>query len=427
MMANKDLGIKVGEAKINAQLFVDDAISYAEGYAQQELTLSEVNNFAVRHKLEWGAAKCKTMEIGNRKEKGSSWALGEKQITKCDSYKYLGEVIMRNGKNDENLKERMAKMKNAVRAIVTCCRNKVMERVGTRIACQLHEAVTLPSLLYNAETWNLNKTEKRILDKAEIYAWKQMFGLPKTTPTAGIVLTVGCLFASIRVEMKQLLYLHKVLLKKADHWAKTTLILLWEREIGWAKQLQDQMSKWGLESDREAIQRETTTQWKMKVKQAAEKQNKERIKEECETKIRGETRQKTKTKFVEASLDSKEYQRGLDPFLAKHQTMNYAKILIMARYGMLDCANNYATRYGGKLCPFCKEVDDENHRINWCKRWESINLCNCQSKADFLDIFSCDETKCLKIVGIIASQWDLESGKNGMRMKESSNDLTCCV
>ena len=96
-----------------------------------------------------------------------------------------------------------------------------------KIALQLHETVTLPSLLYNAETWTVNKTEKQILDKAEIYVWKQMIGLPKTTPTAGIMLTVGALFASVRVEIKQLLYLHKVLQKNANHWdTKCALVLI---------------------------------------------------------------------------------------------------------------------------------------------------------------------------------------------------------
>ena len=124
---------------------------------------------------------------------------------------------MRNGKNDENIKERLAKMKNAVRAINTCSRNKIMEQVGMRVALQLHETVTIPSLLYNAETWTVNKTEKSVINKAEIYAWKQMIGLPKTTPTAGIMLSVGALFASIRVEMKQLIYLHRVLHKDQNH------------------------------------------------------------------------------------------------------------------------------------------------------------------------------------------------------------------
>ena len=330
---------------------------------------------------------------------------------------------MRNGKNDENLKERLNKMKNAVRAIITCCRQKIMERVGTRIALQLHEAVTIPSLLYNAETWTLNKTEKGILDKAEIYAWKQMLGLPTTTPTAGIMLTVGALFASIRVETKQLLYLHKLLLKNVDHWARVTLLIVWEKEIGWAKQLKELLRKWGLEGDLTAIQQKTTTQWKLKVKQAAEKQNIEKLKEECEVKIRGETRQKTKTKSVEAAINNPEYKRGLDPFLVKHESLKYAKLLIMARYGMLDCGNNYAIKYGGKMCKTCSETDDENHRMNMCKRWESINLCNNNEKIDFDDIYSSDEDKCLQTVKSIASLWDLESGKNEMRLPESMNNL----
>ena len=157
-----------------------------------------------------------------------------------------------------------------------------MEQVGMRVALQLHESVTIPSLLYNAETWTMNKTEKSIIDKAEIYAWKQMIGLPKTTPTAAIMFSVGALFASIRIEMKQLLYLHRVLHKNPSHWTRVTLLVLWEKQIGWAKQVLGLLTKWGLESDWLAIQQETSTQWKIKVKQAAEKQNQIKLKEECD-------------------------------------------------------------------------------------------------------------------------------------------------
>ena len=56
------------------------------------------------------------MEIGSHKEKRSSWELGGKTIDKCENYKYLGEIINRNGKNDENIKERTGKLRNTVRA-----------------------------------------------------------------------------------------------------------------------------------------------------------------------------------------------------------------------------------------------------------------------------------------------------------------------
>ena len=214
-----------------------------------------------------------------------------------------------------------------------------------------------------------------------------MIGLPKTTPTAAIMFSVGALFALIRIEMKQLLYLLRVLHKNPSHWTRVTLLVLWEKQIGWAKQVLGLLTKWGLESDWLAIQQETSTQWKIKVKQA-EKQNQVRLKEECESKMRGETRQKTKTKFVEAEINSADYERRLDPFLAKHESLTYAKVLIMARYGMLDCANNYASKYGGRMCKLCNAIDDENHRMNLCKKWETINYYTSQTKVDFNDVYS---------------------------------------
>ena len=210
-MMSKDMGINVGNVRIPSLLFVDDNVSFAEGYKQQEETLKNVNEFAIKHKLEWGASKCKTMEIGNHREERSTWKLGMKEIEKCSTYKYLGEQISRNGKNKENLHERFTKVKNCVRAITTSCRSALMRKIGSKVTLLLHESVTVPTLLYNSETWTLNKTEKKMIDKVEIYALKKTLGLPKTTPMAGIVVTAGMLFASIRVEMKQLLYLHKVL------------------------------------------------------------------------------------------------------------------------------------------------------------------------------------------------------------------------
>ena len=225
MMAN-GMGITIGNSTIPSLLFVDDNVLFAEGEVQQEATLNNVNEFAAKHKIEWGTPKCKTMEIGNHKEERSVWKLGEKEIEKCSEYKYLGEQISRNGNNKENLQERFDKVQNCVRAITTSCKNAVMKRIGTKVTLLLHESVTVPTLLYNAETWTLNKTEKKLIDRVEIYAIKKTLGLPQTTPTAGIVRTTGVLFASIRVEMKQLLYLHKVLRQDPEHWTRTTLMVL---------------------------------------------------------------------------------------------------------------------------------------------------------------------------------------------------------
>ena len=84
----------------------------AIGYPQKELTLKATNEFAIKRQLEWGVDKCKAMEIGKHKEIKNEWKLGDKTIGICKSYKYLGEIISRDGKSAENLAERCKKSKN---------------------------------------------------------------------------------------------------------------------------------------------------------------------------------------------------------------------------------------------------------------------------------------------------------------------------
>ena len=404
---------------IYAGSIVDDAITFAEGYNQQEMTLKEVHEFALKHKLEWGEEKCKIMEIGSHKEGKETWQLGSKSITKCDNYKYLGEKITRDGKNDGNIKERIQKLNISVRSIMTCCRSEVMKRIGIKIILKLYEAEASTAFLYNAETWTLNKTEKGIIDKAEIQAYKKMIGLPKTTPTAGIMATLGTLFASVRIETKQLLYLHRLLNKESDNWAKVILFHLRDQNIGWAKQIDELLGKYGFEQEWHEIAAMPIALWKSCVKNAADVVNKQRLKDECENKTRGETKTKTKTKFINDALENQNYQRSLDPFLEQYQSTIHARSLIMGRYGMLQCGNNFSKGYGSKNCVKCKVIDDESHRINSCERWRSVNLYDSTTKVNYPDIYSDDNSKCLQVVNAIISIWDLENGKNEIKHVEN--------
>ena len=114
-----------------------------------------------------------------------------------------------------------------------------MRRIDVEVLMTLHNVVTLPTLLYNAETWPLNANTKKEIDKIELWAWKSMLGLPKTTPTAAVMYVTGALYASTRAQAKQLIYLHKVLRKPNGHWTKTTLHALQNHNAGWQKQIDE--------------------------------------------------------------------------------------------------------------------------------------------------------------------------------------------
>ena len=90
----------------------------------------------------------------------------------------------------------------------------------------------------------------------------------------------------------------------------------------------------------------------------------------------------------------------------------------MGRYGMLDCANNFSTKYGSKLCSECKVIDDEGHRMNACGKWKDTNFYNSDKKIDYDKVFSDDDKLCMEVVETIILMWDLENGKNQMRVNQ---------
>ena len=94
--------------KIPVLLWVNDVITFAEGNTNQERTLSEVDNFGRKHKLQWGKEKCKVMHIGKHHEneqKDREWKLGDLTIDEFDHYKYLGDEITSDGKSKSNLEK----------------------------------------------------------------------------------------------------------------------------------------------------------------------------------------------------------------------------------------------------------------------------------------------------------------------------------
>ena len=415
MHQNDQLGIQLGEQKIAGLAFVDDNATLAEGYTQQEQTLKVVNEFSIKHQLEWGESKCKVMEIGNHRELKTSWNLGEKIIENCSTYKYLGEVISRNGKNTENLKERIRKFKGTVIENMTCARNDVMKRIQSSVMLKFHEAVALPTLLYGCETWNLNVSEMKQLERVELWALKKVFGLPPTTPNGAVRYSTGTMFMEVRIHYKQIMYLHHLLQRENGYWAKGSLSTLKNKDIGWTKNIEKTLTLWELNTDWNKIATTPVNEWKIGVKRAAEKRNKTLLLDECQTRVRGETKGKTKTKTILDKLESVDYKRTPIRALC-HLNCIEARALIMGRYGMLDCRANFSNGYGSKICDQCLIHDDEKHRMNECVKYRDVNWYDDHQKVSFDEIYS-DEIDCvMPVVNSILTLWDLRNGKNKIRV-----------
>ena len=410
MLKDPTLGVKFEELSIALLEWVDDVATFAIGPEQQNKTMAEVNEFAVRHKLKWGKDKCKVMEIGNGKYVEKEWDLGTLKIDSCTEYKYLGDWIMRNGSNKKNLEERENKVMAATRKLISLCGTDVIKNIQMRALLKLHETCTASMLLSNCETWILNKGEREYIQKIELWALKKILHVPITTPTPAVWFITGFLLTPIQIDKKQLLYLKTILNRPEHDWTKQMLLVLKRNGIGWAAQIDKMLERYCLESDWQKIAEMTVVSWKAAILKTIEDKNKNTLLQMCQ----GRDKAKTKTRYVLNKLGSDEFERRpLNGVL--DTTKPKARMLIMSLFGMLKCAKNFKCGLGDANCRDCGEIDDENHRINYCSRFKELNLYSSPIKFDFDGIFSDDDDTVSRTLEVVDHLWNLDNGRNEMR------------
>ena len=409
---NPELGVYYELLKLIFLIWVDDVVSFAEGEPQQNLTLAMVNEFAIKHKLKWGSDKCNVMHIGTNAYVEKTWKLGSTDISSCENYKYLGDIIMRNNGNQKNIEDRENKVKMVTRKIISMCSSDVLNKMEVWPLLKLHETRTIPTLLANAETWVMGKEDRKKLERIELWALKHLFGLPPTTPTLAVRVITGTLFTSQRIDEKQLKYLKVLLHLPENDWPKMSLMQQKTENIYWAKQIQELLQQYDITESWDEIRSISFAEWKRKVNSKIEEKYIQRIKEGV-----GSLSEQSKTKFIEEIINCESFKRAPLEHILKRSKMG-ARALIMGISGMLDCAKNFHFKYKTKICKACHVLDDEDHRINSCKLYASMNLYYSHVKFDFSCIFSNEKQVLDKVEHVILSLWDLTNGKNKMKTIE---------
>ena len=302
-------------------------------------------------------------------------------------------------------------MKTATREIINCGTSNTMKHLDTKILIELHETISIPSLLNNCESWLLTKQDLADLDKIEIWSLKRILNLPPKTPTAAVRFETGTLLTEIRIDKMQLLYLHKILQRSADHWTHHILDTLDQMKIGWPEDIKKKILAYGLDISWAEIARKSSGEWKIIVTEATEKEHNRRLLNLC---YKDRTTEKTKTKYMISKLQDPQYNRKEQRPSMKMSRLK-TKAIIMARSGMLECAANYKNKYRTKSCGECSTTDNECHRINECKKYAGTNNYQSNQQFDYNLVYSDTTEDLVAAAETILNVWDLANGKNKMR------------
>ena len=395
-------------------LWVDDVLTLTEGENNQKEILERVDNFATKHKIKWGQSKCNVMRVGTHpaKSTNTTWTIGNMPIEETKTYRYLGDIISSNGKSKENIEARKQKTLATTVNINSFGTTEVLRRIETKILLELHDKITIPGLLANAESWSLLKGEIDNVEMIEIQALKHLFDLPIHMPTPAIIFSFGTIYTRYRIEKKRLIYLHKILKRRDSHWTKVMLQIMTTLKIGWAKTITQSLHDLKLPTDYQTISTYSINQWKTTVQQRIELRNTQTLLEQCHKKVNGETKIKTKTAHIIDQISAQDYTRGLTKeftTLSRQET----KTIMIARFHMLECGTNFKGTKS-EMCRVCKTIDDENHRLNSCKLYRYTNLYNETHKVAFNDIYSSDINILKQTLPYIEKVWNTRNANGTM-------------
>ena len=412
VIASND-GIKMLEDfVIGILLWIDDVVSCVEGAQNQKEMLEKIDHFAKIHKLKWGQDKCKVMRIGKTQEQ-DTWKIGEMEIGTCESYTYLGDIITPDGKNTDNIKSRKNKITVSSVSINTIAASEILYKIETPVLLELHERVNVPSLVSNCESWTLLKSEEAEIEKAEIQCIKNLFDLPLKIPTPAIHFMLGIPYTNSRIDQKRLIYLHKILNRDPSHWTRRSLETLESLNIGWYKGIQQTLTKYNLPSDFPEIKDKALNEWKNIVKKSIEDQNKTRLINECHKFTDGIRTRKTKTAHIIDKIENPSYTRQPQEEF-KHLSKQETKTLMIARFGMLECGKNFKGTMSKMCSVCCNIVDDEEHRLNICPKYNQHNYCENSDLVKFETIYSDNIDDIRLIISRIASVWNVKTGHGSM-------------
>ena len=277
---------------------------------------------------------------------------------------------------------------------------------------ELHDKIDIPALLVHAESWNLNKSERSLLEKIEVQTIKFLFDLPSHTPTPAILFMFGRLYTGHLLDQRRLIYLHRILKRHDQHWTKQAFNELSALDIGWANSIKKDLRVYDLPENFDDIKATTRRIWIKTVKQKIEVSNTKQLVADCHKLIDGVKTPKSKTAFILNELSDDAYRRKVhdDVLLC---TKHEAKTLMIARFGMLECGKNFRGSIR-ETCEVCKVTDDENHRLNDCSKFSSVNNFMTE-KTDFRDIFSNDPIIFKDAIKNIEKVWNTRTAHGTMK------------
>ena len=191
---------------------VDDILVISECGQDSVVLNSKVNSFIESKKLKLSSTKCHKMHIGKMTPNCPTLKVHDKDMESTDKEKYLGDILVNNGKILKTIEDRQAKGFGLVTQALAILAEIPLGRYKIQMGLHLRQAMLINGMLFNSEAWHsVNKYHIEMLEKVDHLFLRQMFNSHSKTSIPFLHLETGTVPITFIVSSRRLNYLHNIL------------------------------------------------------------------------------------------------------------------------------------------------------------------------------------------------------------------------
>ncbi len=200
------------------------------------------NDIARKYHIEFGAAKCKIVRIGNGPK--AEVQLNDQPLEETTKYKYLGETINNKGNLKDHINELKGKITAAVQKILIETGDKEFKGIKMRAIWELVETSIIPIITYGSEGWNMTKEESKQIQAIFNTAIKDILQLPQGTPTSILLAETGFLPIELIIKKKKIKQHIRIMEKPEDKLIRKATE---NQNTIWKQEIENLLQEYGIE------------------------------------------------------------------------------------------------------------------------------------------------------------------------------------
>ena len=338
--------IKIGdEEHLGCLLWMDDVALLHTDKKQLQCMLDTTHEIASRYRIKFGTEKSKTIIIGKDK---ATFNIGGTPIEETDTYKYLGMTINNTGTLKDHLIITKGKVEATYQASTSIARHRHLRGKEMNTILKLHEACTIPTLLYGLESVLLTKKEYDDIEKINSRIMKRIIDTPESTPLELILMETDSTTTKCKIDERQMMDYLKGRRKNID----TDNI----PKDNWHKKVQQTMNEYYI--NEEIILGHSTKKTKEIIK--------EKMLDHKRDAIMKASQKKSKVKHLIENNSYKHIKDQRGTYMMQ-MTAHQSAAIFAIRTRMLAVKGNYPTQYKEKNCRWCNEQEEtQSHILNNC-------------------------------------------------------------